>query len=170
MLQHALGRRTADDRLHRVPHQHPDHGVFRNDPMDLRVQLRVVRVSSHDVFVEARPVIIVDREDLLPDLFGAFGCRVDRQMPALGVPAHPEGAFVVFAVLRQVVQRHLLRRDHHVRQVEVLFPARQRIVRPPEREEGDSVRGDDFQCGELRVLLGVDLIDKTFQHRLPKPA
>ena len=119
--------------------------------------------------LNAGTVHVVNRPNALSQRFAAEGCGVDRHGTALGMTAeHP------FAAERRVCrfkipQRLCLRRHRElIKQVEILLPADQRLIRSAVGEKVQPFLQFDDDRAELHGRCFIDAVDKAAQLQILK--
>ena len=150
-----------------VVQKHPHHrglgykGVY---PPPHRLIARLI----HGPGAEAGAVVVVDRQQAVGRPAGRR--RVDRQIPAFGVPAQTQGAAPPPQGVGQVLRRRPLGGHRRlVAHVEVLFPPHQGAVRPPVGDKPGPVSGVDGEGGELLLRPCVQVAHPVQQHQAGEP-
>ena len=151
--------------------QHPDDGRFRQDRRD-PVRNALVLRQSQQRCAEAGAVVIVYAHQLILHGFAAEHRAVDREIAALGMPAHAQRVRRKRRCCRSQIRCcHPLRRDdRQKRQIEILLPADDGVVGAPEGDIGRLIRQQDRQRGKLRLRLLVGAADIAAERQLGKAA
>ena len=134
--------------------QHPHHRGLGNKGVDTGDEFQIAGRSEH-LFGKSGAVVVVHRFDPVPYRGGGQGGGVDGQVTTLGMAAQNNRTGAVGDPGGKVVQGGLLSGDGVQKaHVEVLFPAYQSGVGPPEGQEGLLLAHADGQRGKLSLLLG----------------
>ena len=134
--------------------QKPYQRRLRHDEPQL-VRSMPVFHRAHNLRRQARTV----KADRLPKLFLRLRARehgrVQRKVPALGMPAQLQQPFLLRRGLHELLRRSLRRNFGFHRKVKIFLPALERFVRSAEGDQLRAVRQKQRQRGKRRVRVRI---------------
>ena len=138
--------------------QHPDHRGLGNEGLDLGHHGQISRVTHH-ILGKARSVIVEYPHNALLHLRRRPGGSKNRQISTLGVSAQPQRAGIRQGHIPGILQRQPLGGDGLLEgHIEILLPAHQGTVRPPECQKQAAVIQAERHGSELGLLLRAELV------------
>ena len=153
MLQQAKGIAFYHLEVHVRLEKHPHQGRMWQNFHHLVGHLSVSALFQY-FRTESRPVQAVNPHDSLLYIRRTVHAAVYSQIPALGMSPHekrsPDSGCHGFQILCAV---RLPRHRGEKRHVEILFPAHNGLVRPPEGHIGGTVIQKTCDCRKLRLPL-----------------